>query len=55
MVRPGDVVMLRPLKRLVRRTPLRTFVLYPLLVLGVETLRRKRCEIADARFLPLLL
>ena len=46
--------MLYPLKRLLRRTPLRTFVLYPLLVVGVETFRRKRFEIADARWLPLL-
>jgi protein-S-isoprenylcysteine O-methyltransferase Ste14 len=42
------------LQRFLKRTPLRTFVLYPLLVLGVETFRRKRFEIADARCLPLL-
>src|SRR4051812_36833779 len=45
---------LGPPRRLLERTPLRTFVIYPLLVVGSETLRRRRLAIADARFLPLL-
>ncbi len=40
--------------RLLRHTPLRTFLLYPLLVLGIETVRRRRCPIVDRRYLPLL-
>ena len=40
--------------RFLERTPLRTFVVYPLLVIGSETLRRRRFEIASPRYLPLL-
>jgi hypothetical protein len=42
------------LRRLLARTPLRTFVVYPLMVLVFESVRRRRLAIADARFLPLL-
>ncbi len=42
------------LRRLLGRTPLRTFVVYPLVVVGFEAARRRRVGVADARFLPLL-
>jgi hypothetical protein len=40
--------------RFLERTPLRTFVIYPLLVVTSETLRRRRFEIREPRYLPLL-
>jgi protein-S-isoprenylcysteine O-methyltransferase Ste14 len=42
------------LRRVLARTPLRTFVVYPLLVMASETLRHRRLGIAAPRYLPLL-
>src|SRR4051794_29547039 len=42
------------LRRLLARTPLRTFVVYPLLVVASESLRCRRLRIAAPRYLPLL-
>jgi protein-S-isoprenylcysteine O-methyltransferase Ste14 len=44
----------RRLRGLLSRTPLRTFVLYPALVLATETLRRRRPPTVAPRYLPLL-
>jgi protein-S-isoprenylcysteine O-methyltransferase Ste14 len=44
----------RKLRRWLSRTPVRTFVVYPLLVLGFETLRHRRVRVAATAYLPLL-
>jgi Phospholipid methyltransferase len=41
-------------RSLIERTPLRTFVLYPLVVIASETLRRRQLQIASPQYLPLL-
>jgi protein-S-isoprenylcysteine O-methyltransferase Ste14 len=46
--------LVRSLRRFLGRTPVRTFVVYPVLVLGVETLRRKRLQVPAPGYLPLL-
>ena len=50
---PGDTAW-GLLRQVLKRTPLRTFVLYPLLVVGSETLRRRRLRVAAPHYLPLL-
>jgi len=41
--------------RFIRRTPIRTFLIYPLLVLVWETLLKRGDIYIDARFLPVML
>src|SRR4051812_43247184 len=61
-MRPNGEPLMRPrrdtaqgwLRRARQRTPLRTFVVYPLVVVASETLRRQRLQIAAPRYLPLL-
>ena len=47
--------MLSKLPRLLRSTPRRSFMVYPIVVIGFETARRGGFEIPGPYFLPLLL
>ena len=46
--------MLFKLPRLLRSTPRRSFIVYPILVIGFETVRREGFEVPGPYFLPLL-